>query len=191
MARADREWRRSWCCRGRRRGTGVGGEEPIPSRGRAAGLGGVRGPAGVGQFAERPHAAGLPAPAQGWHRQPPHRSHCQDPRWVGARATAHISAGRPGWPAPGAERAMCHGRDGGAGGRGEPVAWRRRGLGVREGRACAAAACWGLRPRLWVDVGSRRRSSWPGTRWVSVEGSCRTSEGAEHVFLMGSRWPQR
>ena len=37
---------------------------------------------------------------------------------------------------------MCHGRDGGAGGRGEPVAWRRRGLGV-EGRGCAAAVAGG------------------------------------------------
>ena len=159
MARADREGRRSWCCRGRRRGAGVGGEEPVPSRSRAAGLGGAWGLAGVGQFAERPHAAGLPAPARGWHRRPPRRSRCQDRPGVGACTVRHGArlggaGGRPGVAgARGRERAMCHGRDGGAGGRGEPVAWRRRGLGV-EGRGCAAAAGWGLRPRLWVAVGS-------------------------------------
>lgn len=42
------------------------------------------------------------------------------------RAAAHVSAGRAGdWgsPAPGAERAMCHGGDGGAGGGGGESLW--------------------------------------------------------------------
>ena len=108
-----------------------------PSRRRLVGPGpGVAPPAPAPQL--------LPGPARGGGLAP-----C---------AAAHVSAGRAGGrgsPAPGAERAMCHGRDGGAGGRGEPVAWRRRGLGV-EGRGCAAAAAfWGLRPRLGVAVGSR------------------------------------
>lgn len=112
MARADRERRRSWCCRGRRRGAGVGGEEPVPSRSRAAGLGGAWGLAAVGQFAERLHAAGLLAPARGWHRRPPRRSRCQDRPGVGACTVRHGArlggaGGRPGSPAPGAEREPC------------------------------------------------------------------------------------
>lgn len=101
MARADRERRRSWCCRGRRRGAGVGGEERVPSRSRAASLGGARGPAGVRQFAERPHSAGLPAPGRGWDSWPRRRSRCTDGRGVGACTMRRGSrlggaGGRPG-----------------------------------------------------------------------------------------------
>lgn len=104
MARADHERRRSWCCRGRRRGAGVGGEEPVLSRSRAAGLGGARGPASVGQFAERPRAAGLSAPARGWHRRPPRRSRCRDRRGVGGLHRAPRRTSRRGGRAAGGRR---------------------------------------------------------------------------------------
>lgn len=84
VAREDRERRQSWCCRGRRRGVGVGGEEPVPSSSRAVGLGGACSPAGVGQFAERPHAAGLSVLARGWDSWSGRCSHCTDGREVGA-----------------------------------------------------------------------------------------------------------
>lgn len=80
VAREDRERRQSWCCRGRRRGVGVGGEEPVPSSSRAVGLGGACSPAGVGQFAERPHAAGLSVLARGWDSWSGRCSHCTDGR---------------------------------------------------------------------------------------------------------------
>lgn len=139
MAHADRERRRSWCCRGCRRGAGVGGEEPVPSRSREAGLGGTRRPVGDGQFAERPHAAGLSAPVRGWDSWPGRRSHCLD--WIGmgactARRSSRLgrAGGRPagGRQRPGlrepcvtAETAAL-----GIGGQGEPMAWRRRGLSM-------------------------------------------------------------
>lgn len=160
MARADRERRRSWCCRGRHRGAGVGGEELVPSRSRAASLGGARGPAGVRQFAERPHSAGLLASVWGWDSWLRRRSHCTDGRGVGACTMRRGSGlggagGRPGVAgARGGESHVSRRRRRRWGGRGEPVAWRRRGLGV-EGRGCAAAAFWGLRSWLQVDVGSR------------------------------------
>lgn len=160
MARADRERRRSWCCRGRRRGAGVGGEERVPSRSRAASLGGACGPAGVRQFAERLHSAGLPALGRGWDSWPRRRSQCTDGRGVGACTTRRGS--RLGWA--GGRLGVAGARGGEShvsrrrrrrwrGGRGEPVAWRCRGLGVK-GRGCPATAFWGLRSWLQVDVGS-------------------------------------
>lgn len=117
-------------------GAGVGGEARVLSRGWPAGLGGARLPRAC---AWRWNA--LPARAVG----------------LVAAAAAPRGAGGRGSRAPGerpGRRAMCHGGDGGAGGRGEPVVWRRRGLGV-EGRDCAAAPFGGLGPRLRGDVGRR------------------------------------
>lgn len=96
-----RERRRSWCCRGRRRGAGVGGEQRVLSRSCTAGLCGAPGLASVGQFAERPHAARLPAPAPGWDSWPRRCSHCTDGRGVGACTACRGSrlggaGGRPG-----------------------------------------------------------------------------------------------
>lgn len=107
------------CCRGRRRGSGRRGAGAVPRP--AGGLGRCSGSRGRAPGGGTPSRRGLSASAP----QPLHRG-LREGR--GSRAIGE----RPG------RRAMCHGGDGGAGGRGEPVAWRRRGLGVegRDGCGC-------------------------------------------------------
>lgn len=102
--------------------------------------------------------------------------------------------------------------------RGRRAAGGRRRSGRREPCVTAETAALGGGESLWpgADASSVLRSEivlpllsgnsdrgfglmlgagdgrlGPGTQWVSVGGSCRTFEGAEHVFLMGSWWPQR
>lgn len=132
VARADRERRRTWCCRGRRRGSGRRGAGAVPRP--AGGLGRCSAPAGVCLAAERPPGAGC---------RPRRRSHCT----VGCGRLGVAGAReRPG------RRVMCHGGDGGAGGRGEPVAWRRRGLAF-EGRDVRLQCSGGSDPDCGLMLG--------------------------------------
>lgn len=132
VARADRERRRTWCCRGRRRGSGRRGAGAVPRP--AGGLGRCSAPAGVCLAAERPPGAGC---------RPRRRSHCTE--GCGRLGVAGARE-RPG------RRAMCHGGDGGAGGRGEPVAWRRRGLAF-EGRDVRLQCSGGSDPDCGLMLG--------------------------------------
>lgn len=135
MARADRRRRRSWRCRGRHRGAGVGERSGTGPAACADSWGGARGPAGVERLAERP------PPPQSLHRR--------------ARGGGLRCAWRRRLPAGGRRRPE----------RGEPCVTAGEGgeslwpgvaaASLLRGKAVLLVLSWGLGPRLQVDVGSR------------------------------------
>lgn len=109
-------------------------------------------------------------------------------------ATAHVSAGRAGGrgsPAPGAEREPCVTAETAALGGGESLWPGAAAASVSRGEVVLLLLAGGSGRGFGLLSGAGDGSLGLGFGGLPFEGSCRTFEGAEHVFLMGSRWPRR